>query len=258
MCILYSSPRYDAEGWRTPYLQPGGDTQYYTINLDHEFFYDSTLRLPLSKKSQEEGEYWPFTLDRPFSGANGTFRCDWSPCPVKSHPGIWELPIPQLFDPEANRSCTYLDGCLTLVKKPEDTYHVLHYNFDRHYSSNRSPFLINVRPHWLVNTEEALTGLANFVDDMVSKDDVWLVTGSQAIRWTQQPKTLGELDSFRPWGCINKRYLPDCKTISTIRNSTVNLFPGLVSAGGELVKWQYIALLVAFIIIVRIDKVKTK
>ena len=243
---------YTLQGWRTPWFQPGGDTQFTTMNLDFLFKYDSTLPLPpIRPNAEDKSSYWPFTLDLPYTI---TFPCAQLPCPQKSHPTLWELPTAPLWDGLTNRSCLNLAACLSLLTFPDNIYNMLHTNFHRHFTTNRSPFIINVSPTWLLEHEEVTKGLENFLYDMVKDENVWIVTGSQAISWIQNPVPLDDLEDFLPWGCIPRRYKQQCAPKKE-KERHIGYFEGFFSRShNQIVIIQCVALGTAFLFLKCYDR----
>ena len=243
---------YTLGGWRSPWFQPGGDAQFTTMNLDFFFKYDSTLPLPpIRPNAKNKSSYWPFTLDLPYTS---TFPCAQLPCPQKSHPALWELATAPLWDGVANRSCLSLGACLSLLTFPDNIYNMLHTNFHRHFTTNRSPFIINVSARWLLDHEEVTKGLENFLFDMVKDENVWIVTGSQAISWMKNPVPLDNLADFTPWGCVPRRYKPKCAPKRKSERK-VGLFKGFIFGGyNTIVFLQYLAFVISFLMLRCYDK----
>ncbi|OQV13829.1 hypothetical protein BV898_11938 [Hypsibius exemplaris] len=57
---------------------------------------------------------------------------------------------------------------------------------------------------------------ARFLDVVGAMPDVWIVTGSQAVAWMQQPTPVSQLPTFAPWLCSadDASRLPQCDTIN--------------------------------------------
>ncbi|XP_014666092.1 PREDICTED: uncharacterized protein LOC106808050 [Priapulus caudatus] len=90
----------DVKGMRTPYLQMGGNTQFKMMQ-ENGFLYDASM-----PTIQNNPALWPYTLDY-----LSTQECTVPPCPHSSFPGVWEVPIVDLFD-KMGWKCNQVDQCL--------------------------------------------------------------------------------------------------------------------------------------------------
>lgn len=61
-------------------------------------------------------------------------------------------------------------------------------NFDRHYYGNRAPFPVFMHAAWFWIRDSHLPAYKRFVDYMNSLPDVYLVSVSQAVEYTRNPK----------------------------------------------------------------------
>lgn len=77
-------------------------------------------------------------------------------------------------------------------------------NFLRNYGSNRAPLYLNLHSPWL-NTQYQLEAMDEFIQKMVSMEDVYLVTVTQALQWQMNPTPLDQLRDFKHWQCPNFR-----------------------------------------------------
>jgi len=74
------------------------------------------------------------------------------------------------------------------------------HNFGRFYRTNRAPFSIHLHADWLLSSPEYFDAFLRFVETLLADfDDVYFVTGHQAIEWMRQPQTIDEARSFLPW-----------------------------------------------------------
>ncbi|XP_077498093.1 chitin deacetylase 1-like isoform X3 [Amblyomma americanum] len=64
-------------------------------------------------------------------------------------------------------------------------------NFDRHYHSNRAPFPVFIHENWLWEPERK-RGFLSFVDWLLTKEDVFLVTVEEVVQFMKDPKPLGK------------------------------------------------------------------
>ena len=74
-------PEKDIVGWRSPFLEPLGDTQPAVLK-QLGYAYDATLTV--TKKSNTDKAVIPFTLDYGWP-----YDCKIKSCPTKSHKGFW-------------------------------------------------------------------------------------------------------------------------------------------------------------------------
>ena len=126
-------PGNHVRGARAPLQKPGGD-EMFSMLYDKGFMYDSTLLAGPRELGAEVLLPWPVTLDVPYYPR---FQCLTPKCPERSFPGLWEVPLVRLVNPELGRHCAYLDDCLVTMKKPDDVYQFLYRNFHQHYETNR-------------------------------------------------------------------------------------------------------------------------
>ena len=89
------------------------------------------------------------------------------PCPTKSYPGIWELPLVMWNDLKVtfylytdqseafiltlltnqDGRCSMADACSNPADA-EGVYLMILQNFQRHYNTNRAPFGLYYHPAW--------------------------------------------------------------------------------------------------------------
>lgn len=161
-----------------------------TFNMLKEegFLYDSSM------PAQETGDpFWPYTLDF------GTQHiCTIQPCPKESFPGIWEIPM-NILSGSLGFNCPMVDGC----PRPDNKRQALDLfreNFDKHYNSNKAPLLLAFHAGWL-RTSGYLEAFNQFIDEILAKGDVWIVTNYQVIEWIKNPTPLKKLNNFQPFSC---------------------------------------------------------
>ena len=53
-------------------------------------------------------------------------------------------------------------------------------------------------------TREQREALAEWLDWVAAKEDVWFVTGTQTLLWMTDPTPLTRLNNFEPWQCEDK------------------------------------------------------
>ena len=107
-------PAEDIRGTRAPFLQGGGDVQFDMME-ELGFEYDASMPTQTNGYINMEYGRWPYTLD--YKVNELAQDCQVEPCPVCSHPGIWNQPMLDLEDNLIGPSghgypCAMLDSCL--------------------------------------------------------------------------------------------------------------------------------------------------
>lgn len=186
-------PRESIRGMRVPFLQVGGDDQYQMLE-DFGFTYDTSMVTGHLYKDSNP-PIWPFTLDYPPDSKT----CSLTPCPTKSYPGLWEVPLIRWYG--TNRlACAMPDGC-TIGGGRVGTLQFLQDNFRRHYDTNRAPFGIFLHASWFRRKEGNLEGLMDFLQEMSQMKDVWVISVSQVIDWMRSPETNSRAGKLDSWTC---------------------------------------------------------
>ncbi|KAH9364323.1 hypothetical protein HPB48_001284 [Haemaphysalis longicornis] len=176
-------PASDVIGFRGPFLFTGGD-QGFRMLYKH-LRYDSTL---VHQRVRGERPFYPYTMDFGFRRS-----CNVWPCPADSYPGLWVLPLNVLF-PKASEGylpCAMADACLPLPHTATDTFNYLRSNFEEFYTTNRAPFPVFLHEAYL-QLPERKEGYLRFVDWLLQKDDVYLVTASEVLRFMEDPEPLSD------------------------------------------------------------------
>ncbi|XP_027841201.2 uncharacterized protein LOC114122668 isoform X2 [Aphis gossypii] len=177
----------DIRGMRAPFLAVGGNKMFKML-YDSNFTYDSSMPIYENKPPS-----WPYTLDYKLF-----HDCMIPPCPTRSYPGVWEVPMVMWQDLNGGR-CSMGDAC----SNPSDADGVqkmLMKNFDRHFTSNRAPFGLFYHAAWFTQPHHK-EGFIKFLDNIVSMPEVWIVTNWQAIQWVRDPTSISRLQSFTPFHC---------------------------------------------------------
>lgn len=188
-------PESDIVGWRSPFLEPVGDLQPETLKK-LGYMYDATLTF--SKRRLNDSAPTPFTLD-----FGWPYDCKVKPCPRDRHPGFWEVPVVSLLDYLHRYDCVYVDGCMNIPPNEESAYQFLMDNFNSYYQRERIPFGINMHPSWFY-TGERLKAMDRFIMDLVSRQDVFIVSVKKTLDWLKNPTPLSQINSFQPWQCKPK------------------------------------------------------
>lgn len=106
-------------------LQVGGNNMFKML-WDTNFTYDSSMPIYENRPPS-----WPYTLDYKLF-----HDCMIPPCPTRSYPGLWEVPMVMWQDLNGGR-CSMGDACSN-PPTPDGVYKMLIKNFERHYTTNRS------------------------------------------------------------------------------------------------------------------------
>ncbi|XP_076361028.1 uncharacterized protein LOC143252573 isoform X2 [Tachypleus tridentatus] len=186
----------DIRGMRAPFLQIGGNPMFEML-FEANFTYDSSMPV-----FENDPPFWPFTLDYAINN-----ECMITPCPNESFPGLWEMAMVMWVDLKGGR-CSMADAC----SNPQDEQGIVEFlkkNFNRHYNSNRAPLGLFFHSAWFT-TAHHKKGLLKFLDEVLSKGDVWLVTNWQLIQWLRNPTPKSKLKSFEPWQCKRQDLPPPC------------------------------------------------
>ncbi|XP_046664819.1 chitin deacetylase 1 [Homalodisca vitripennis] len=189
--------RADIVGMRAPFLKPGRNTQYEVVE-DFGFIYDSSVGVPPLRTP-----VWPYTLDYKIS-----HECKSGTCPTKSFPGIWEVPLNAHYvETYEGGHCPYLDQCVLHNHDKDDVFEWLQEDFYRSYKQNRAPYMLPFHTNWF-QLKELEDGLHKFVEWVLTLDDVWFVTVTQALTWMTDPRPVKDLNNYEPWKCDKTDHLP--------------------------------------------------
>ncbi|XP_022240245.1 uncharacterized protein LOC106458349 isoform X2 [Limulus polyphemus] len=186
----------DIRGMRAPFLQIGGNHMFEML-FEANFTYDSSMPV-----FENDPPFWPFTLDYTINN-----ECMITPCPSESFPGLWEMAMVMWVDLKGGR-CSMADAC----SNPQDEQGIVEFlkkNFNRHYNSNRAPLGLFYHSAWFT-TAHHKKGFMKFLDEILSKGDVWLITNWQLIQWLRNPTPKSKLNNFEPWQCKRKNLIPPC------------------------------------------------
>ncbi|XP_014671839.1 PREDICTED: uncharacterized protein LOC106812468 [Priapulus caudatus] len=172
---------------------------------DNKLKYDSSM-----PTLQMDPPLWPYTLDY-----KETKTCQINPCPKKSWPGIWIMPMVDYTDKNGN-PCAMVDACAPPKNKGE-AFSLLKDNFERHYKSNRAPFGMFLHTSWF-SSHHNFAGMLGFIEYLTTLPDVWILNVGQAISLAQHPTAVGSVHGLAEW---------DCKKLSrpTLRCEKPNICP---------------------------------
>ncbi|TDG46670.1 hypothetical protein AWZ03_006850 [Drosophila navojoa] len=177
----------DVRGMRAPFLSVGGNKMYKML-YDSNFTYDSSMPVYENRPPS-----WPYTLDYKIF-----HDCMIPPCPTRSYPGVWQVPMVMWQDLNGGR-CSMGDAC----SNPSDADGVtkmIMKNFERHYTTNRAPFGLFYHAAWFTQPHHK-EGFIKFLDAINAMPDVWIVTNWQALQWVRDPTPTSRINSFQPFQC---------------------------------------------------------
>lgn len=177
----------DIRGMRAPFLSIGGNKMFKML-YDFNFTYDSSLPVYENRPPS-----WPYTLDYKLF-----HDCMIPPCPTKSYPGVWEVPMVMWQDLNGGR-CSMGDACSN-PPDSENVFKMIMKNFERHYTTNRAPFGLYYHAAWFTQPHHK-EGFIDFLDTINRMKDVYIVTNWQALQWIRDPTPLSRMNSFQPFQC---------------------------------------------------------
>ncbi|XP_073825935.1 chitin deacetylase-like 5 isoform X35 [Musca autumnalis] len=177
----------DVRGMRAPFLSVGGNKMFKML-YDSNFTYDSSMPVYENRPPS-----WPYTLDYKIF-----HDCMIPPCPTKSYPGVWQVPMVMWQDLNGGR-CSMGDACSN-PSEAEGVTKMIMKNFERHYTTNRAPFGLFYHAAWFTQPHHK-EGFIKFLDTINAMPDVWIVTNWQALQWVRDPTPLSRINSFQPFQC---------------------------------------------------------
>ncbi|XP_067623837.1 mucin-2-like isoform X2 [Eurosta solidaginis] len=177
----------DVRGMRAPFLSVGGNKMYKML-YDANFTYDSSLPVYENRPPS-----WPYTFDYKIF-----HDCMIPPCPTRSYPGVWQVPMVMWQDLNGGR-CSMGDACSN-PSESDGVYKMIMKNFERHYTTNRAPFGLYYHAAWFTQPHHK-EGFIKFLDAINQMKDVWIVTNWQMLQWVRDPTPLSRINSFQPFQC---------------------------------------------------------
>lgn len=214
----------DMLGMRGPHLKPGKNAQLEVMN-DYGFSWDSTINAPPSKVP-----VWPYSFDYKIP-----HECRSGSCATRSFRGLWEMPMNSHFKNFQFEGgfCPYLDQCSFSYQNEPDVLKWLQDDFNRHYTTNRAPYMLALSTNWF-QTPTQTNGLLAFIDWTMTLNDVYYTTMTEALQWVTTPQPISELSRFQPWSCQQKVYPdPPCETPNSCQLSLNARHDNFTSAGGS-------------------------
>ncbi|XP_060067399.1 chitin deacetylase 8-like [Ylistrum balloti] len=177
-------------GVRAPHLSFGGTNEYIGIQTN-DMMYDSSC---VTSEFVSPGTLkWPFTYDYDY----GMFKCDIGTSVDRPFPGRWQVMLAAYR--YKGVECAVPDSCEN-VKTEAEAFDIIYEAFLDHYLGDRAPYTVVISPAWML-TDYKRAGLINFLTNITTHRDVWLVSQIQAIQWVKQPTSLDHILEFPPWTC---------------------------------------------------------
>ncbi|KAL1433770.1 hypothetical protein MTO96_012302 [Rhipicephalus appendiculatus] len=181
MEILANVPASNVTGFRGPFLYNGGDAAFRM--LQKHFRYDCTL---VHQRERRHDPVYPYTMDYGFRRS-----CMVWPCPKDTYAGLWVVPMNVLFKERSGQDypCAMADACLPHPLTANETFEYLRSNFEDYYNTSRAPFPLFVHEAYLRHPGRK-QGYLQFIDWLLTKDDVYLVTISEMLHYMKNPQPL--------------------------------------------------------------------
>ncbi|XP_046391272.1 chitin deacetylase 7-like [Ischnura elegans] len=181
-------PKEAMKGIRAPYLQNAGDNTFEML-AKNNLKWDCSWPTGQNEINQIP---WPYTLD--FKSPQD---CPIPPCPQKTHPGVWVVPMVDWMDDDGVH-CSMVDAC-TYITDEDKLVEFMKANFHRHYDGNRAPFPFFLHAAWFLAMPMRFDAYNKFLDYLETLKDVYVVTVSQALEWIQNPTPTSQMGDF--WKC---------------------------------------------------------
>ncbi|CAL1536974.1 unnamed protein product [Lymnaea stagnalis] len=182
-------------GFRAPYLRVAGDVQFDVLR-DYGFLYDTSVTN--IEASTGRPPLYPFTFDYLIG------RCVNPPCPTKSYPGIWEVPLNSWVG-DNGYACSMVDACSVGTSYFSDSetqwYNLYKKNFEKYFYPVKVPMPYFTHGSMFLRSSASYTALVSWLQDLLlTHDDVWVVTPKQVLDWMRNPLTNAQMKAQR-WGC---------------------------------------------------------
>jgi peptidoglycan/xylan/chitin deacetylase (PgdA/CDA1 family) len=175
-------PMEDIKGYRSPFL--AFSPAQRKVLFENGFGYDSSITETYpSETSPDSGNLlWPYSMDYGIGQncAISTGTCDAN----EKYPGMWEFPMWNVQD-ATGMSVASMDPV-------GDLYTLYKTMFDQRYNGNRAPLGIFFHAARLIGWPEGMDELNRFIEYAMTKENVWLVTASQAMDWVKNPVPASE------------------------------------------------------------------
>lgn len=235
-------------GFRSPFLDQRGNNHFRALKK-YAFNYDSSVIVKPEDIKRHNGlRLWPHTLDFPPNYTCPTCPTMKSVCKENTNcsmSSVWVVPLhylnvegknqcPTLIKDEIADNRLETKNCLPKNELNKTIlYKQLLDNFNRHYKTNKAPFIINIETNWFEQFGDMLTeALVQFINDLTNiknpitiKNDIYFVSISRIIEWIEYPAALNVIANKWLWDCdgINFDYDEECESIRKLRESSEEL-----------------------------------
>ncbi|KAJ3067861.1 hypothetical protein HDU98_008952 [Podochytrium sp. JEL0797] len=178
-------PKDQIKGFRSPFLE-SSFALLSSARAAGLLYHSSTDQVV-------EQSPWPYTMDYGFAYDCQTGKdCT---VPSKAIPGLWDIPMGELYSDSTETSYTSMDPWFGSVAA---SVAGLKYTFSVHHNNGKTPMGLWYHT-WNDFGGDRATSLNQFITWAQSTyPDVWLVTASQLIAWMQNPVPLSKMNSFMP------------------------------------------------------------
>ncbi|CAH1098438.1 unnamed protein product [Psylliodes chrysocephalus] len=175
-------PEESIIGVRTPQLQMAG-------NFSIKAYLESGLTYDSSWPSLPSKRMFPYTLDY-----LSTQECLLGyECPNESFPGFWILPINELIG-NKGIECNAVASC-KVSGSAEFISNWLTDQVESVRNSTKVPMTLMFNSGWFNSTENSAEGFTKFLDNLLEKKDVFLVSQKQVVEWIKEPVKLAEFQT---------------------------------------------------------------
>uniref|UniRef100_A0A4D5RKZ7 Putative peritrophic membrane chitin binding protein n=1 Tax=Ixodes scapularis TaxID=6945 RepID=A0A4D5RKZ7_IXOSC len=191
-------PASDIYGMQAPLLTTGGDNSFKMIK-DAGLLYDASI--PHNRVKDSGRIMFPYTLDYGLQTP-----CVIEPCPEDKYPGVWTIPLNVWFKEnqiehlKMDFPCSTIDSCTPPPASADEAYEFLMANFKEFYENNKAPFPMILHEGWLREGDRK-AGFLRFIDWLLAKDDVFLVTVKEVIEFMKNPKPA---KSYKESRCVTE------------------------------------------------------
>lgn len=166
------------QGQKCPFLQCNGD-----VTLDAMQAKGVKYDVSFPTVVYVDPPIWPYTMDFGLQ-----HDCALPPCPTQGHPGIWTFPLITLKD-QYDDVCTQLE--CSRPANEQETFDYLKMNFDRHFNSNRAPFILSqTATAWFNSAPYIFPGFLRFLQYVNNLEQVYIVSVAKAYEWVKNPQPL--------------------------------------------------------------------
>ncbi|EYB99504.1 hypothetical protein Y032_0122g1086 [Ancylostoma ceylanicum] len=186
-------------GMRAPQLALGGDEQFEMM-ARAGFLYDNSM----SANPGVNGDpFWPQTLDH-----SVPWDCYDANCPKSSFPGIWTVPLNQFYGTylpqiDSFRRSSMVRAAVDLNTTVDQLTNMLFSNFDRSYTASRAPYVLALNADLLQlnGRNTGMQALQRFLEEVLYRKDVYVVTLKQLIQWMKNPVPLSQITQSEAVKC---------------------------------------------------------